>query len=113
MIGKRDFWGEPGGEINFRGDSKTLLQQHCQIIRVYKTPNQLLKEGNLLLGDICTWVEYGHTNVYAGDGLWYDAGRNGNLGGYKSGTFYFKTFGPAATVNMSGTTVGYIIRLIK
>ena len=113
VIGKRDFWGEPGGEINFRGDSKTLLQQHCQIIRVYKTPNQLLKEGNLLPGDICTWVEYGHTNVYAGDGLWYDAGRNGNLGGYKSGTFYFKTFGPAATVNMSGTTVGYIIRLIK
>ena len=78
-----------------------------------QTPNQLLKEGNLLPGDICTWVEYGHTNVYAGDGLWYDAGRNGNLGGYKSGTFYFKTFGPAATVNMSGTTVGYIIRLIK
>ncbi|MFR3320470.1 MAG: hypothetical protein ACLTSZ_03945 [Lachnospiraceae bacterium] len=42
-----------------------------------------------------------------------DSGRSGAVGGYQNGTFVFRTFGPAATVNMSGTTVGYIIRLIK
>lgn len=113
IINSKNFWGEPGGEITYRSDVKEQLLKHCEIIRVYKTPKQLLAEGNLLPGDICTWVEYGHTNVYAGNGLWYDAGRNGNLGGYKNGKFVFQTFGPAATVNMSGTTVGYIIRLVK
>ena len=113
VIGKRDFWGEKGGGITFRGDSETLLRKHCQIISVYKTPEQLLAEGNLLPGDICTWVDYRHTNVYAGNGLWYDSGRSSGVGSYKNGTFYFKTFGPAATINMSGNTVGYIIRLVK
>ncbi len=113
IINKKNFWGEKGGEITYRGDVKNQLLKHCQIIRVYKTPNQLLAEGNLLPGDICTWVEYGHTNVYAGNGLWYDGGRSGAVGGYKNGVFVFNTFGPAATINMSGTTVGYIIRLVK
>ena len=113
IINKKNFWGEKGGEITYRGDVKEQLLAHCEIIRVYKTPNQLLAEGALLPGDICTWVEYGHTNVYAGNGLWYDAGRNGNIGGYKNGKFQFQSFGPAATVNMSGTRVGYIIRLVK
>ena len=113
IINKKNFWGEKGGEITYRGDVKDQLLKHCTITRVHKTPNQLLAEGNLLPGDICTWVEYGHTNVYAGNGLWYDAGRSGAIGGYKNGVFQFKSFGPAATVNMSGTTVGYIIRLVK
>ena len=113
IIDSKNFWGLAGGGIQFRGNVKEQLLKHCEIIKVYKTPNQLLAEGNLLPGDICTWVEYQHTNVYAGDGLWYDSGRSGAVGGYQNGTFAFKTFGPAATVNMSGTTVGYIIRLIK
>ena len=113
IIDSKNFWGLAGGGIQFRGNVKEQLLKHCEIIKVYKTPNQLLAEGNLLPGDICTWVEYQHTNVYAGDGLWYDSGRSGAVGGYQNGTFVFKTFGPAATVNMSGTTVGYIIRLIK
>lgn len=113
IINKKNFWGEKGGEITYRGDVKEQLLKHCTITRVYKTPDQLIAEGNLLPGDICTWVEYGHTNVYAGNGLWYDAGRNGSIGGYKNGKFQFQTFGPAATINMSGTTVGYIIRLVK
>ena len=113
IIDSKNFWGLAGGGIQFRGNVKEQLLKHCEIIKVYKTPNQRLGQGNLLPGDICTWVEYQHTNVYAGDGLWYDSGRSGAVGGYQNGTFVFKTFGPAATVNMSGTTVGYIIRLIK
>lgn len=113
IIDTKNFWGLAGGGIQFRGNVKEQLLKHCEIIAVYKTPNQLLAEGNLLPGDICTWVEYQHTNVYAGNGLWYDSGRSGAVGGYQNGTFVFRTFGPAATVNMSGTTVGYIIRLVK
>lgn len=119
ILNSKNFWGVEGGGIMYGTNNKneqevkTQLLKHCEIIRVYKTPNQLLKEGKLLPGDICTWVEYGHTNVYAGDGLWFDAGRNGTIGGYKNGKFVFNSFGPAAAVNMSGTRVGYIIRLIK
>ena len=106
IIDSTNFWGLIGGGIEFRGNVKEQLLRYCDIIPVYKTPNQLLKEGNLLPGDICTYVEYQHTNVYAGNGLWYDAGRGVNYGGGA-----FNSFGPAAAVNMSGTTIGHIIRL--
>lgn len=108
VINSLNFWGVAGGDIIYRGDVKEQLLRHCDIIPVYKTPNQLLAEGNLFAGDICTYVNYAHTNVYAGDGLWYDAGRGANYN-KSTGTFY--SFGPGATINMSGTTISYIIRL--
>lgn len=108
VINSLNFWGVAGGDIVYRGDVKEQLLRHCDIIPVYKTPKQLLAEGNLLPGDICTYVNYAHTNVYAGDGLWYDAGRGANYN-KSTGTFY--SFGPGATINMSGTTISYIIRL--
>lgn len=106
IIDSTNFWGLVGGGIEFRGNVKEQLLRYCEIIPVYKTPNQLLQEGNLLPGDICTYVEYQHTNVYAGNGLWYDAGRGVNYNGSS-----FTSFGPAAAINMSGTTIGHIIRL--
>lgn len=108
IIDSKNFWGLIGGGIEYRGDVKEQLLKHCEIIPVYKTPNQLLAEGNLLSGDICTYVEYQHTNVYAGNGLWYDAGRGVN---YTGGAF--TSFGPAAAVNMSNTTIGHIIRIVR
>lgn len=110
IINSKNFWGLAGGGIQFRGDVKEQLLKHCEIIKVYKTPKQLLAEGNLLPGDICTYVEYQHTNVYAGDGKFYDSGRNGAIGKSQNGTFIFNSFGPAATVSMSNTTIGHIIR---
>lgn len=116
VLGSGNFWGLLGGGIQYGGGASTQaktkaeLLAACEIIAVYKTPNQLLKEGNLLPGDICTYVDYQHTNVYAGNGLFYDSGRSGAVGSYQNGTFIFNSFGPAATVNMSGTTIGHIIR---
>lgn len=110
IINTKNFWGLIGGGIQFRGDVKEQLLKHCEIIKVYKTPNQLLAEGNLLPGDICTYVDYQHTNVYAGNGKFYDSGRNGAIGSWQNGTFIFNSFGPAATVGMSNTTIGHIIR---
>ncbi len=107
VINSANFWGLAGGGIQFRSNVEEQLRKYCDIIRVYKTPNQLLAEGNLRPGDICTWVEYQHTNVYAGNGLWYDSGRGVN---YDSSEGAFTSFGPSAAINMSGTTVGYIIR---
>ena len=67
VINSANFWGLAGGGIQFRSNVEEQLRKYCDIIRVYKTPNQLLAEGNLRPGDICTWVEYQHTNVYAGN----------------------------------------------
>ena len=108
VINEKNFWGEIGGEFVFRGDIKEQFLKRCKIIKVYQTPNQLLAEGNLLPGDICSWVEFRHTNVYAGNGLWYDAGRGCN---YVNSVF--ASFGPSATISMSGSKVGYIIRFIN
>jgi uncharacterized protein YjdB len=106
IIDSTNFWGDKNGEIEFKGNVKEQLLKYCDIIKVYKTPQQLLTEGNLLPGDICTWKEIRHTNVYAGNGLWYDAGRGVN---YTSTGF--TSFGPSASMSMTGKTVGYIIRL--
>lgn len=107
-----NFWGIVGGGIEFRGTSKEQLSVHCDIIPVFKTPNQLLSEGNLLPGDICSYVSYQHTNVYAGDGKWYDAGR-GSDGTWINGEFVFNSFGPVACVDMAGTKIGHIIRIVR
>lgn len=107
IIDSSNFWGVAGGEIVFRGNVKEQLLRYCDIIPVYKTPSQLLAEGNLLPGDICTWKELQHTNVYAGDGLWYDSGRGVNYD--SSGRF--TSFGPSASMSMTNKTIGYIIRL--
>ena len=71
----QNFWGTPEGGIHFNGGVATRLRKRCAIISAYDTPNNLIAEGKLLPGDICTWTfDYNHTNIYAGNGLWYDAG---------------------------------------
>lgn len=113
LLDSSNFWGEAGGNFTFHGTSKEQLLQHCVIIPVKKTPNELLAEGNLLPGDICSYVSQQHTNVYAGNGLWYECGRCGLNGGYVNGTYVFDSFGPVASVSMSGTKIGTIIRFVK
>ena len=131
----QNFWGTPEGGIHFNGGVAARLRKRCAIISAYDTPNNLIAEGKLLPGDICTWTfDYNHTNIYAGNGLWYDAGR-GSDGGYVSmkalteqygidrknlesdnGTssmFIFNSFGPYASINMDRAVVGQIIRVMK
>lgn len=112
LLDSTNFWGVYGGGIEFRGNSKEQLLEHCEIIPVYKTAAQLEAEGNLLPGDICTYVNIQHTNVYAGNKLWYDSGRNGALGAYQGDTFVFNTFGPVEAMSMD-SRIGYIIRLVR
>lgn len=132
----QNFWGTPEGGIHFNSGVAATVRQHCQIISVYQTPNELLAEGKLLPGDICTWAySFNHTNVYAGNGLWFDAGRGGdgsyvkketimkqyghkskNLvsdGSDKTSMYIFNSFGPCASVNMDSGVIGQIIRIVK
>lgn len=112
LLDSSNFWGEPGYVV-YHGTSKEQLLQHCVILTVNKTPNELLAEGNLLPGDICTYVSIGHTNVYAGNGLWYECGRCGLNGGYVDGKYVFDSFGPVASQGMSSTKICTIIRIVK
>lgn len=136
----QNFWGDLNG-IHFNAGVEATLSQSCRIFEVHESPNQLLAEGKLLPGDICTWDGMGHTNVYAGNGLWYDTGRGGDglymthdqliAGGVKKkilkedvandnnnpkldgDIFVFRSMGPCASINMNTQKVAWIIRIVK
>ncbi len=108
------FYGNNSGGITYKKAAETkvkeTLKKYATITKVggKKTPKTLVKEGKLKKGDILTYK--GHTNVYAGNGKWYDAGRQTNKNGKGSRTNYtFTTLGPVKlTYN---NPVYYIIRL--
>lgn len=106
-----NIYGSPSGNgkvvFNAKAQNDQAFQSKIEIIDAYKTPNELLKEGNLLPGDICVWCMY-HISVYAGNGTWFDAGRGAD-GGYRGGTYYFNSFGPIT--GWMNTKVGQIVRL--
>lgn len=112
IIGNGNFRGDIGG--GFTIVDKEQLLKHCVILTVNKTPNQLLAEGNLLPGDICSHVNIQHTNVYAGDGKWYDSGRGGDGQYADNGNFVFNSFGPVPTgYSMDKEMIGSIVRIIE
>lgn len=102
------FWGRMGGELVCNEATLKVLQKHCKIIHINgrKTVNQVMSDGTLLDGDIVTYVNLQHTNVYAGNGRWYDAGhaycKEGGEGA-KFRTWYGKTV-------YGDQKVSYIIR---
>lgn len=112
IIGNGNFRGDIGGGFTIK--DKEQLLKHCVILEVNKTPNQLLAEGNLLPGDICSHVAIQHTNVYAGNGLWYDSGRGGDGYFIENTDFIFNSFGPVKTgYSMDSEVIGSIVRIIK
>lgn len=112
-------WGKYDNTVVYVKGAKESLEKWCEVNEYGangKTAKQLEEEGKLVPGDICTWgSDYGgnHTNVYAGNGTWYDAGRGGSA--YTSNMFpdipmndrigtkcaIFKSLGPHKTVNMN------------
>lgn len=112
---KEDIYSNSSGELKAKESTKNRIKKYARIIRVNKTPNQLRSEGNLKPGDICLYTS--HTNIYIGNGKWYDAGRGSGIGNaysYKSvngnAIYRFKRVGPcnSSYVNHKAT---YIIRL--
>ncbi|MDO4647438.1 MAG: phage tail tip lysozyme [Eubacteriales bacterium] len=103
------WYGKKGGTISASAGTRKTLESACELIHVAgkKTAKQLITEGTLKTGDIVTYVNIQHTNIYAGDGVWYDAGH-----AYCSGTgegAVFKSWrGNGKHVNQK---VAYIIRV--
>ena len=108
------FYGNNSGGITYKKNSQTkvksTLKKYATLTRIggAKRPKTLVKEGKLKKGDILTYK--GHTNVYAGNGKWYDAGRRmGQNGKGIRSNYTFTTLGPLKiTYNQP---VYYIIRL--
>ncbi len=136
----QNFWGDDG-KIHFGEGVQETLEQSCRIIHVEKSADQLFEENGLLPGDICIWRGIGHTNVYAGNKLWYDTGRSASDGGYMTikelkaagvsesvlsediendydypklnkNIYIFNSLGLKG-INLGNATVAYIIRLVK
>lgn len=105
-----------GSKIVWRNsEAKKNMLKYAKIIKVNKTPNQLLKEGNLKAGDICLWT-FQHTNVYAGNKKWYDAGHAScvtNNGPYAYDKYKSSGFGPITCNSYMSKKILYIIRLNK
>lgn len=108
------FYGNNSGGITYKKNSQTKVQatlkKYATITRIggAKRPKTLIKEGKLKKGDILTYK--GHTNVYAGNGKWYDAGRRmGQNGKGTRSNYTFTTLGPLKITYNQPTY--YIIRL--
>lgn len=109
MTTKQHLYAKEGGTFHFNDKLKSDpdFDKKFEVITVNKTPEQLLKEGNLLPGDICGWERVMHTNVYAGDGKWYDAGRGVNTD-LINGEYRFRSFGPS-----SGWMSDKIVQIVR
>lgn len=85
-------YGKADGSLAWNIETEAAIRDKCDVIHVNgkKTAKQAEKEGILIGGDICTYQDFLHTNVYAGNGHWYDAGR-GNTRDVKEGS-PFKTW---------------------
>lgn len=114
---KEDIFSNSSGYLKASDQAKKEIQNYADIIKVNKTPNQLKSEKNLKKGDICLYA--GHTNIYIGNGKWYDAGRGsgvGNASVYRYGNngtypiYRFKTVGPCESTYVNTKAV-HIIRL--
>jgi len=107
------FYGNNSGGITFKEPQKTKVKETLKKYATIKKaggvrPKTLAKQGKIKRGDILTY--HGHTNVYAGNGKWYDAGRRKDQNGHGSMSNYtFTTLGPIKSDYNNPTC--YVIRL--
>lgn len=101
------FYGKLGGGIQWGVGTKSAVTKTCDLIKIgNKTVKQLIASGDLQPGDIVTYVDIQHTNIYAGNGKWYDAG-HAYCNGTGEGAIYKSWHGAGQYDNQR---VGYIIR---
>lgn len=114
---KESFW-DTGPNENNGNDilyfttpaAKNSIYKNCNVISVNRKAGDLIADGVLKPGDVCTWKGMGHTNVYAGNGQWFDAGHNNN-GHYEGKLYIFDTWGPITSPYLMNTKVDCIIRI--
>lgn len=101
------FYGKLGGTIQWGAGTKEAVTTACDLISIQnRTVQQLIDDGTLRPGDIVTYVDLQHTNIYAGGGKWYDAG-HAYCSGSGEGAIYKSWYGDG---KYNSQKVGYIIR---
>lgn len=75
-----------------------------------KTAKQMIADGEMIPGDIVLWYNHGHTNAYAGNNQFFEAGRVGSNGNGSMDNYYFKNLGPVSS-GYYNSVVWKIIRL--
>ena len=101
------FYGKLGGTISWGAGTKAAVTKTCDLLKIgNKTVKQLIASGDLQPGDIVTYVDLQHTNIYAGNGKWYDAG-HAYCKGSGEGAVFKSWYGDGQYDNQR---VGYIIR---
>ena len=82
-------------KVRWRIKTQAAIEPYLKFVQFSNSENKtesLLKNNKLKKGDIILWYDHQHTSVYAGNGLWYDAGcRGGSHGYYSNGIYHFKT----------------------
>lgn len=69
------FFGAGDGTLKGVGDVQGTLGQHCTLYHIGgRSVGELMSTGELQAGDVVTYVGLQHTNIYAGNGYWYDGG---------------------------------------
>lgn len=104
-------YGRANGSLSWSSETEAAIRAACDVIHVNgsKSVKQAIKDGTLQAGDIVTFQTMQHTNVYAGNNVWYDAGR-GNTEGMADGS-PFRTWRCVKTPG--NDTIAYIIRVGK
>ena len=76
-----------------------------------RTAGSMIKSGDLIPGDTVYWTNVCHTNAYAGNYLWYDAGRNFTGGHGTPDNYHFNTLGPLRIEFYESQQVYKILRI--
>ena len=72
-----DFFGWEDGTIRWKDDAAEPMIRAVADIMEFggsATVGELIAQGVIWPGDVVTYVGFTHTNMYAGDGYWYDFG---------------------------------------
>ena len=76
-----------------------------------RTAGAMIKSGDLIPGDTVYWTNVCHTNAYAGNYLWFDAGRNFTGGHGTPDNYHFNTLGPLRIEFYESQQVYKILRI--
>lgn len=80
-------WYGHGKIVWLNPHAREDAEKYFQILDVYDTLSECLKDGRVRLGDIITYTDMAHTNVYIGNGMTYDTG-HANTAGSGEGAIY-------------------------
>ena len=101
------FYGN-AGKVQWSTITKNTVKKGCDIITIggTKTVSQLISNKTLKAGDVVMYQDLRHTNIYAGNHKWYDAG-HAYCSGSGEGAIFKSWYGNEVYANYK---VSHIIR---